>query len=155
MHIREVDFIDSDVLLYIISGVCLMVCTITDIKSKKIYLAVIITGLLFIFGCHMWQGTFSFVNVITTLIVCILFIIASVLSGGQIGYGDAFLFAVTGSGLGFMANIFIIMFSFIFAFCAAVFFVVIKHKSHNYSMPLAPFVLGSFIFYVGGLYLPV
>lgn len=140
--------IEKDILLYIILGTGLIICAVTDLKSRIIYLPVIIAELLLISGFHIWQGSFSTVNVAGAVIVCLLFVIMGFVSGGQIGSGDAFLFMITGLGLGFMANIFIIMISFILAFLMAVFLVVIKHKSHNYSMPLAPFVLSAFAFYL-------
>lgn len=144
--------IDKDILLYIILGIGLLICTVTDLKSKVIYLPVIIVELLLLSGFHIWQESFSVVNIVETVIVCVLFAVIGFVSGGQIGFGDAFLFAVTGLGLGFITNVFIIMLSFLLAFCAAVFLVVIKHKPHNYSMPLAPFVLSAFIFYIIGIY---
>ena len=104
---------------------------------------------------HIWQGSISPADIAGAVIICVLFMISSVASRGQLGFGDALLFAITGFGLGFMANIFIIMFSFILAFFAAVFLVVVKHKPRNYCMPLAPFVLSSFILYVAGVYLPL
>jgi len=83
------------------------------------------------------------------------FMASSAASRGQLGTGDAFLFALTGLGLGVMVNIFIIMFSLILAFFAAVFLVLVRHKPKNYGIPLAPFVLSSFIIYVAGLYIPL
>lgn len=144
--------INKDILLYIILGVGLLICTITDLKNRVIYLSVIIAELLLLSGFHIWQESFLVVNIIGAVIVYVLFAVIGLVSGGQIGFGDAFLFAVTGLGLGFMANIFIIMLSFILAFCAAAFLVVIKHKPHNYSIPLAPFVLSAFTFYLIGIY---
>lgn len=146
---------NKDILLYIVLGMGLVICTITDLKKREIYLPVIIFEILFIVGFHIWQKSFSLVSVLGALIVCILFVGAGFISGGQIGFGDAFLFAVTGLGLGVVANMFIVMLSFILAFCVAVFLVVIKHKSHNYSMPLAPFVLSAFACYLIGMYLPI
>lgn len=142
------------ILLYVMLGTCLVICTVTDLKSKEIYLPVIIAELLLILGFHIWQKSFSPVSAIAAVVVCALFAVVGLISGGQIGSGDALLFAVTGFGLGFMANMFIIMLSFLFAFCAAVFLVVVKHKSHNYCMPLAPFVLSAFVCYVIGIYVP-
>lgn len=151
---KEWLIIENSILL-IILGTGLVICTITDLKYKEIYLPVIIAEILLLVCFHIWQGSISPADIAGAVIICMLFMVSSVASGGQLGIGDALLFAVTGFGLGFMANIFIIMFSFILAFCAAVFFVVVKHKPHNYCMPLAPFVLSSFIFYVAGVYLPL
>lgn len=133
----------------------MLICTITDFKYKEIYMPVIIAGLVFITCFHIWQKSFSYADITGTFIICLLFIAVSLASRGQIGIGDAFLFTITGSGLGIMANIFIIMLSFILAFCVAVFLIIVKHKPRNYCMPLAPFVLSAFIFYLAGIYFPL
>ncbi len=146
---------DKDILLYIVLGIGLVICTITDLKKREIYLPVIIFEILFVAGFHIWHKSFSPISALGALIVCLLFVVVGFISGGQIGLGDAFLFAVTGLGLGIMANIFIIMLSFILAFCMAIFLVVIKHKSHNYSMPFAPFILSAFTCYLIAIYLPM
>lgn len=143
------------ILLYSILGISLIICTITDLKYKEIYLPVIIAGAVLVLCFHIWQQSISLADVAGAVIVCLFFAIFSIVTKGQFGMGDAFLFTLTGLGTGVMANIFIIMFSFILAFCAAVFLVAVKHKQRNYCMPLAPFVLGSFIFYVAGIYMPL
>lgn len=146
--------IDKDIILYIILGTVLLICTITDLKYKEIYMPVIIAGLLLVVFFHIWQQDFKFRDIAGTVVIFVFFMVSSAASRGQLGAGDAFLFALTGLGLGIMANIFIIMFSFILAFCVAVFLVIVKHKTRNYGIPLAPFVLSSFIIYVAGLYVP-
>lgn len=151
----EEDNIDKDILLYIILGTVLIISTITDLKNKEIYMPVIIAGLLLVLCFHIWQQDFIIRDVAGTVVVFIFFIAFSVASRGQLGTGDAFLFALTGMGLGLMANIFIIMFSFILAFIVAIFLIFFKHKPKNYGIPFAPFVLSSFIIYVTGIYIPV
>ena len=145
--------IDKDILLYTILGTALLICTVTDLKYKEIYMPVVIAGLLLVLCFHIWQHNLQFKDMAGTIIVFMLFMAFSAASRGQLGTGDAFIFALTGLGLGIMANIFIIMFSFILAFFAAVFLVLVKHKPKNYGMPLAPFVLSSFIIYIAGLYI--
>ena len=114
---------------------------------------VVIAGWLLVLCFHIWQHDLQFMDTAGTIIVFMLFMASSAASRGQLGTGDAFIFALTGLGLGVMANIFIIMFSFILAFFAAVFLVLVKHKPKSYGMPLAPFVLSSFIIYITGLYI--
>lgn len=147
--------INNNILLYIILGIVLIICTITDFKYKEIYMPVIVAGLLLITCFHIWQKNFSYADIAGVFIVCLLFTVASFASRGQIGIGDAFLFTITGAGLGIMANIFIIMFSFILTFGVAVFLIIVKHKPRNYCIPLAPFVLSAFIVYLAGIYFPL
>lgn len=114
---------------------------------------VVIAGLLLVLCFHIWWNDLQFQDMAGTVIIFMLFMASSYASRGQLGTGDAFIFALTGLGLGIMANIFIIMSSFIQAFFTAVFLVLVKHKPKNYGMPLAPFVLSSFIIYITGLYI--
>lgn len=144
--------IDKNILLYIILGIILVICTVTDLKYKQIYMPVVIAGMLLVLCFHIWQCDLQFKDMAGTVIVFMFFMVSSAASRGQLGTGDAFIFALTGMGLGIMANIFIIMISFILAFLAAVFLVLVKHKPKNYGMPLVPFVLSSFIIYIAGLY---
>lgn len=55
--------INKDILLYIILGVGLLICTITDLKNRVIYLSVIIAELLLLSGFHIWQESFLVVNI--------------------------------------------------------------------------------------------
>ncbi len=144
LNLMEEKNIDNNILLYIILGTALIICTVTDLKYKEIYMPVVAAGLLLVLCFHIWRQDFQLKDMAS-----------SAASRGQLGTGDAFLFALTGLGLGVMVNIFIIMFSLILAFFAAVFLVLVRHKPKNYGIPLAPFVLSSFIIYVAGLYIPL
>ncbi len=155
LNLMEEKNIDNNILLYIILGTALIICTVTDLKYKEIYMPVVAAGLLLVLCFHIWRQDFQLKDIAGAVIVFMFFMASSAASRGQLGTGDAFLFALTGLGLGVMVNIFIIMFSLILAFFAAVFLVLVKHKPKNYGIPLAPFVLSSFIIYVAGLYIPL
>ena len=139
--------IKVDIIVYIILGIALLLCTITDLKYQEIYLSVIVADMVLLIGYHIWQNSFLAVDIIGVIAVGVVFGIICIASGNKIGSGDVLLFMLTGLGLGVYANIFIIMISFFCAFFAAIFLVTVRHKTKNYRMPLAPFVLCSFAVY--------
>lgn len=66
------------------------------------------------------------------------------MSGGQIGVGDAFLFGMTGAGLGWRENFMLIYVAFFLAFLAGLLLVVVKKKGRKYEIPLSPFMFAAF-----------
>ncbi len=106
------------------------------------------TDIFLIFCFHIWNKSLNGLDAAGAVGVFAIFLAVSVLTEGQLGAGDAFLFAVTGFGLGLTTNIFIITLSFTLSFIAAIFLVVVRHKGKNYAIPLAPFVFASFSIYV-------
>ena len=143
--------IKLDIIVYVILGIALFLCTITDLKYQKIYLSVIAADMLLLTGYHIWQNSFFAVDIAGVIAVGVVFGVVCIASGNKIGSGDVLLFMLTGLGLGVYANIFIIMISFLGTFFVAVFLVTVMHKSKNYRMPLAPFILFSFIVYVASI----
>ena len=74
--------IDKDILLYIILGTALLICTVTDLKYKEIYMPVVIAGLLLVLCFHIWQHNLQFKDMAGTIIVFMLFMAFSAASRG-------------------------------------------------------------------------
>ena len=55
--------------------------------------------------------------------------------------GDAFLFGMTGAGLGWRKNFMLIYVAFFLVFIVALFLVAVRKKDRKYEIPLSPFVL--------------
>ena len=66
----------------------------------------------------------------------------------SIGYGDGWLFVVTGLFLGFKANTELLFWTLILAGVFAIVCVVLKKKGRNDSMALGPFVLTAYVLFV-------
>ena len=119
---------------------------VIDIREQKIWLPLvfleitILTGLNYSMGrggIMLWAASFGTGAVIYFV---------SIVTKGQIGKGDAYLFAMTGAGMGFLGNIALLYLTFLFAFLAAAFFWLVKKAGWEFRMPLAPFVLASYSF---------
>ena len=70
------------------------------------------------------------------------------ISGESIGFGDGWLFVVTGIFLGFIENFILLFGSLIMAGVFAIVCLVLKKKRRNDRVALAPFVLASYVMFV-------
>ena len=119
----------------------LLISSVQDIREKKIWLPVLwgITIVLLIKqGCENHNSLFW---LLCTPFFILLFLVLHRLSGRQIGVGDAFLFGMTGAGLGWRKNFVLIYVAFFLVFIVALFLVAVRKKDRKYEIPLSPFVL--------------
>lgn len=70
------------------------------------------------------------------------------ISGESIGFGDGWLFVVTGVFLGFLQNFVLLFGSLVFAGIFAIACLVLKKKGRNDRLALAPFVLAAYVVFV-------
>jgi len=127
----------------------LIVETIEDVKEKKICLAVVLMELPILMGVRYWLGEGGASLWIASFGVGGLFYFISVVTKGQIGKGDAFIFCMIGAGIGLSGNLLLIYVAFFLAFLGAVFLWVAKGVNKKYSMPLMPYILCSYLLVVG------
>ena len=118
--------------------------TAIDIRKQKIWIPAILVEVLLLSGLNYLLGKGGLLLWIVSIGTGAVFYFISVVTRGQIGKGDAFLFVMTGSGMGVVGNIKLIYLTFFIAFFAAAFLWLIKKTRKDYRMPLAPFVLTSF-----------
>ncbi len=127
----------------------LLIETIKDIREKKISLLVVIVEFPVLIVARYLTGQGSVALWAASLGIGTFFYLASIVTGGQIGKGDAFVLCMTGAGVGLYGNLLIIYISFFLAFLAAVFLLVFRKVDRKYSMPLTPFILCAYLLVVG------
>lgn len=127
----------------------LVVETIEDIREKKICLAVVLVELPILMGVQYWLGRGGAALWIASFGVGVFFYLVSVVTKEQIGKGDAFVFCMTGAGIGLADNLVLIYVAFFLAFFAAVFLWLVKGVNKKHSMPLTPFILCSYLLVMG------
>ena len=137
----------GEIIVSILLGAGLFLCVITDIKSKEIYLPVVVLDMAITSAVNLYTKRIEPIELAWIIAIGLFFVMVSFVSGNQIGTGDAFLFMMTGCAFGIMGNLFIIFISFMAAFIYAVYIMLIKHKSKNYRMPFAPFVFTAYVLY--------
>lgn len=128
--------------IYIVLLVGLLICSWEDVRSYMVSLpfTLIWTGLLC--GMQIYQGNMSLVLLIATVAIIGIVAIVSRLSGGGIGLGDGFLFAMAVMGLGVAQSIQMFFYCLTGAFCAAVIVLVLFSGKKDSRIPLAPFIFG-------------
>lgn len=131
-------------LVYALLFAGLILETIIDIRKQKIWIPAILVEVLLLSVVNCLRGQGGFLLLAASIGTGSVFYLISVVTRGQIGKGDAFLFVMTGSGMGVAGNIKLIYLTFFIAFFAAAFLWLVKKTGKDYRMPLAPFVLTSF-----------
>lgn len=116
-------------------------CSVTDIRRRKVSVLLLMGTMAVILVLQGLNGTMDVELLLGVAVVGAVFCGISILTGGQIGMGDGFLFMMTGSGLGVFGNLQLIFLSFVGTFLAAVYLVGIRRKGKNMRIPLSPFVL--------------
>lgn len=128
--------------IYIILFVGLLICSWEDIRSQMVSLPFVIiwTGLLG--GMQIYQGKLNVVLLLALFLTVGIVAMLSRLSGGGIGLGDGFLFAMALMGLGVAQGIQMMFYCFVGSFCTAVILLLVFSGKKDTRIPLAPFILG-------------
>lgn len=137
-----------EAIVYIVVGIGLFISTITDIKSKKVYLSVIFTVSIVTFLLNLYMGNIVLYETLGVIITGLTFFVISFITGGQLGMGDVCIYIMTGIGLGIAGNIYLIFISFFTAAFGALYLVIFKKKKRNYRMPLVPYIMIGYIIYI-------
>ncbi|MCD7826158.1 MAG: hypothetical protein LUH14_09400 [Clostridiaceae bacterium] len=140
------------IIIFIVLLVGLLAVTYTDVKGKKIFLPVCMGEMVILLTLNFCWKKGSVFIIIASFGICALFYLVSVATRGQIGKGDAFLFGMTGAGVGLAENLLLIYLTFLFAFAGGLFLLMLKKVSMRDRLPMAPFVLAAYLvlFFTGG-----
>lgn len=127
-------------------GIFLLICSVTDIRSKRISAVVLIVFAAA--GCVLFfiYRPVSLFEEAAGLLVGTVFIGLSILTEGKVGLGDGLMMLVTGVFLGARENSGLIMTACLFSAFFSLFCLILKKAGRNTELPFAPFILISFIF---------
>ncbi|RKI43717.1 hypothetical protein D7V86_03060 [bacterium D16-51] len=134
---------------YILYGslfVCLLLEAVIDIRKQKIWLPLVLIEIPVLTGLNYSMGRGGIALWAASFGTGVVIYLVSIVTKEQIGKGDAYLFAMTGAGMGFLGNIALLYLTFFFAFLAALFYWLVKKAGRGFRMPLAPFVFVSYCF---------
>lgn len=123
----------------------LAICSVTDMKRRKIYLGIcLIFGLfgsiLLILSDQNWIR-----DLLWGLFPGLLLYLISIVSEGGMGKGDAFVFMTLGMLLDMKQCLEIVMLAMLLVVVVSLPYIWIKGKSMKMKVPFIPFVLASFI----------
>lgn len=132
----------------IVLFLCIGICTITDILRKTVDIRVLLSFSLILVVCCYFEKSYNIESFVAGIGIGSLLACISILSKGAVGMGDACLYSIIICFIGIQKGIFVIFLSIVFAFLAALFLVIVKRKKKDYEMPLVPFVMAAYLFYM-------
>lgn len=120
-----------------------------DYRTKLIEeRCLIFFGILGLFGVILRGDVTLFFQSCLGMLVGVLLLLFGWISGESVGFGDGWLFVVTGIFLGFVQNAVLFLGSMILAGIFAIGCLALKKKGRNDRMALAPFVLTAYVVFV-------
>ena len=122
------------------------VSSVQDLRWKKVWLPLLWGITVILLVKNYFDSRHGFSWLICALFFIVIFLVAHRVSGGQIGVGDAFLFGMTGAGLGWKRNCMLVYATFFLAFLVALHLVVLRKKGRKYEIPLSPLVFAAYLF---------
>lgn len=134
--------------------ILLIICSITDIKTKQISLKICISFLMFGFGWKimiedMSLMDISLVNICFGTVPGIILYAVSILSRGGIGKGDAVLMGVIGMYIGIKNSIILFVSALLLIACFSIVLIILKKGNMKTKIPFVPFILIAFIIQAG------
>lgn len=124
----------------------LAVASVQDLRWRKIGLPFLWGMTVLLLVVNYYKNPGRIIYIVCPLFYILLFLAVHWITHGQIGVGDAFVFGMTGAGLGFQKNFTLILLTFFFAFITACFLLICKKKDKNYELPLVPCIFLAYIF---------
>ncbi|MDU6266067.1 MAG: prepilin peptidase [Anaerocolumna aminovalerica] len=137
---------------YTILFLWLLLCSIQDIKKKKINIYLILAGLagFFVLLISMtWNGEFNFLFCLGGMSLGLILLCLSFITKGQIGTGDGLIVCITGLCLGFSRNAMLLAVSLLASAIFSIVLLTFKLAGRKKTIPFVPFLL---IGYLGVLF---
>ncbi|MCR4893045.1 MAG: prepilin peptidase [Lachnospiraceae bacterium] len=131
--------------LGLITVVFLVICTVTDLKERVVYLRILLpfmfAGILF----QLLSGNRSLWDILGGMLVGGGLLFLNLATGGHIGYGDGLVVMVTGCFLGLFGNLRLLMGGVMLAGVFSGIMLVLRHCGRKTEIPFVPFLLASFL----------
>lgn len=126
--------------------------SVEDIKKRRInllpVLIFLICGIIFQFVA----GKLTFLEILGGASLGIFLLCVSRVTHEAMGYGDGFIFLVTGVFLGVWENFQLLLSSLLVAFVFSAIQILIRKKSGKDEMAFVPFIWISYLIHLGGVY---
>lgn len=126
----------------------LIICSIIDLKQKKIPFIILGVGICigFIYSlCQIVMEDREIIDLLLSLIPGLVLIFVCRISKGSIGMADGLMIMITGFVLMPYSNLLMIIIAFLSSFFVSCFLVFIKNVRKSVAMPFIPFILFSTI----------
>lgn len=130
----------------------LSIFAMQDVIKRRIH---IIPVLIFFVGGALYQillGDAAFAEIFGGILVGVILLGISRLTGEAIGYGDGLVFLVTGVFLGVWQNLNLLFTSLVIAFVYSSVQILLRKKKTKDEIPFVPFIWIADLLHLGGLY---
>ena len=134
-----------EIIKIVVLGVFLLIEGIRDLQKHKVsMITVIIAGILgaiFQFGIIQENG----LKIIGGILIGIVLLSLAKITREKIGYGDGWIFVVTGIYLGFLSNMYLLLLSLFLASWASICLLAFKKVNKKTELPFVPFILPGYL----------
>jgi len=136
---------DKTLFNHICVGSFLAICTATDIKTRRVFLAVLaVFGIAGIAGLVMYGGS-SLPGILGGIGIGAVMIGISLATGGAVGMGDGLVLAVAGLYLGFAGNVELLAGGLFLAAAYSIFLLAVRRAGRKKEVPFIPFLFLAFL----------
>lgn len=133
---NQIEFIVSVILF-----LWLLLCSIQDIKKKKINIYLVLAGLLMPLIGIIWNGEFNYLHSLGGMSLGLILLCISFITKGQIGVGDGLIVCITGLCLGFSGNAMLLVISLFGSAIISIILLAFKIAGRKKTIPFVPFIL--------------
>lgn len=136
----------------ILTGTALLCCSVTDLKSRKIYKTAAAGYLALAVLGHIAGRTATFAQMALSLLPGLFCLVVSWISRQGLGYGDSVLALGCGLSLGLSSGVATLFLAFFLSGLWAMFLLVRRKAERKKEFPFVPFLLaGALIQWIGGI----
>lgn len=134
-----------EIIKIVVLGVFLLIEGIRDLQKHKVSMITVmiagILGVIFQFGIIQENG----LKIIGGILIGIVLLLLAKMTREKIGYGDGWIFVVTGIYLGFRGNIYLLLISLFLASLVSIYLLVFKKANRKTELPFVSFLLPSYL----------
>lgn len=134
-----------EIIKIVVLGVFLLIEGIRDLQKHKVSMITVmiagILGVIFQFGIIQENG----LKIIGGILIGIVLLSLAKITREKIGYGDGWIFVVTGIYLGFHSNMYLLLLSLFLASLVSICLLVFKKVNKKTELPFVSFVLPGYL----------
>ena len=134
-----------EIIKIVVLGVFLLIEGIRDLQKHKVSMITVmiagILGVIFQFGIIQENG----LKIIGGILIGIMLLLLAKMTREKIGYGDGWIFVVTGIYMGFRNNMYLLLLSLFLASLVSICLLVFKKVNKKTELPFVSFVLPGYL----------
>ncbi|MFT4143248.1 MAG: hypothetical protein QM644_02240 [Mobilitalea sp.] len=123
----------------------LLFCGYQDMRHKKIHLWPVMVGIVLTGVCIPFCDNLSLLERLAGVMIGIIVVGISLMTGGKIGMGDGIVLCATGLGLGLWTNLELFAVALALAAGVSIILLVFRLADRKKSIPFVPFLFTSYV----------